>query len=139
MRGAIEQLIEQLDLVGRVRIAGFLSNADVRQTVIESRALIVASFAEGLPSVIMEAMALERPVISTSVAAIPELLEHGKSGWLISPGSVEALTDAMREALTTPLDRLAEMGRAGKARITARHESIVTEGTLFKLLNQAAT
>jgi glycosyltransferase involved in cell wall biosynthesis len=138
MRGAIEKLIEQLDLVGRVRIAGFLSNADVRQTVIESRALVVASFAEGLPSVIMEAMALERPVISTSVAAIPELLEHGKSGWLIPPGSVEALAGAMREALTTPLDRLAEMGRAGKARITARHESIVAEGTLFKLLNHAA-
>ena len=53
--------------------------------------MVLPSFAEGLPIVIMEALALGRPVVSTYIAGIPELVQHGESGWLVPAGSVAAL------------------------------------------------
>ena len=63
--------------------------------------MVLPSFAEGLPVVIMEALALHRPVISTYVAGIPELIQHGKNGWLVPPGDVSSLKTAMQELLNT--------------------------------------
>ena len=64
-----------------------------------ARALVLPSFAEGLPVVIMEAMALRRPVISTYVAGIPELVRPGENGWLVPAGDVEALAELCRLVL----------------------------------------
>ncbi len=86
-----------------------------------SRALVVPSLAENFPSVIMEAFALARPVIATHVGGIPELVTPGASGWLVAPGDVESLANAMREALDAPVSRLREMGLAGSDRVTSRH------------------
>ena len=95
----------------------------VRDELLASRALVLPSFAEGLPVVLMEALALGRPVISTYVAGIPELVDAGVSGWLVPAGSVPALADAMREALTAPLATLERMGRAGAALVAERHDA----------------
>ena len=91
MRGAIEALITHHNLQGRVRITGWISGEQVRNEILAARALVLPSFAEGLPVVIMEAMALRRPVISTFVAGIPELVRPGEHGWLVPAGDVEAL------------------------------------------------
>ena len=64
-----------------------------------ARALVQPSFYEGLPVVIMEAMALARPVISTYVGGIPELVEHNKTGWLVPASDDSALAGAMAAAL----------------------------------------
>ncbi len=65
-----------------MRITGWISNDQVRNEILAARALVLPSFAEGLPVVIMEAMALGRPVISTFVAGIPELVETvSMAGW----------------------------------------------------------
>jgi glycosyltransferase involved in cell wall biosynthesis len=85
--------------------------------------LVLPSFAENFPSVIMEAFALGRPVIATYVGGIPELVEAGKSGWLAPAGSVDALADAMREALTTPVFHLEAMGMAGAQRVRNCHRT----------------
>ena len=90
MRGDAERLIDRLGSGGRVRVAGTLSNLDVRREIEASRALVLPSFAEGLPGVFFEAFALGRPVISTYIAGTPELVEPGTSGWLVPAGSVEA-------------------------------------------------
>jgi glycosyltransferase involved in cell wall biosynthesis len=66
MRADLEQLIRQLGLQERVRITGWISSEQVRAELLASRALVLPSFAEGLPVVIMEAMALRRPVILTN-------------------------------------------------------------------------
>ena len=105
---------------------GLASGETVREVLSTCRAMVLPSFAEGLPVVIMEALALGRPVISTYVAGIPELVKPGVNGWLVPAGSVDDLVDAMREALQTPVERLAEMGRAGRQRVLERH-SIKTE------------
>ena len=89
--------------------------------ILAARALVLPSFAEGLPVVIMEAMALGRPVISTYIAAIPELVEPGRNGWLVPAGAVEPLVDAMAEALTADPTELERMGRAGAARVAELH------------------
>ena len=85
--------------------------------------MVLPSFAEGLPVVLMEALALGRPVVTTFVAGIPELVEAGWSGWLVPAGSVDELTDALRQALETPVDRLEAMGRIGAERAAARHDA----------------
>jgi colanic acid/amylovoran biosynthesis glycosyltransferase len=121
LRGELERLIDERGLRGRVWITGFLDNDGVRRELTVARALVMSSFAEGLPVVIMEAMALGRPVISTHIAGIPELLEPGINGWLVPAGAVEPLVDAMTAVLTADPAELAAMGRAGAARVALRH------------------
>jgi glycosyltransferase involved in cell wall biosynthesis len=87
-----------------------------------ARALVLPSFAEGLPVVIMEAMALGRPVISTFVAGIPELVQAGENGWLVPAGDVEALADAMQDCLESSTERLDAMGLNGRRRVLQRHD-----------------
>ena len=121
MRLEIEQLISQYGLHSRVKILGWISSKQVRQELLASRALVLPSFAEGLPVVIMEAMAVRRPVLSTYVAGIPELVIQGENGWLFPAGSVEALVEALEECLATPIAELNKMGEAGFALARQRH------------------
>jgi glycosyltransferase involved in cell wall biosynthesis len=83
---------------------------------------VLSSFAEGLPIVLMEALALGRPVIATSVAGIPELVEHRVNGWLVPAGSPDALAAALREAIEASDERIAQMGADGAKRVRALHD-----------------
>jgi colanic acid/amylovoran biosynthesis glycosyltransferase len=134
MRDEIEQRIEKSQLGRHIRLLGWKDGAGVRDELIQSRALVLPSFAEGLPVVLMESLALARPVISTYVAGIPELVEPGVNGWLVPSGSIEALAQAMAECLDTPIDRLASMGRAGAASVAKRHDAAVEAAKLHTLL-----
>jgi glycosyltransferase involved in cell wall biosynthesis len=121
MRGEIERLIEEHGLHGRVRFTGYLGDREVMEELLGARVLVLPSFAEGLPGVFFEAMALGRPVITTAIAAHSELIEPGENGWLVPPGAVGPLVEALAAALAaTPAD-LERMGRAGAARIAERH------------------
>jgi len=122
MRAEVERRIGQLNLQKQVRITGWISNAQVKQELLDARVMILPSFAEGLPVVIMEALALGRPVVTTYVAGIPELVRDGVNGWLIPAGSVDGLAAALQGALAEPRERLAEMGRNGAARVEEIHD-----------------
>ncbi|MEZ5322764.1 MAG: glycosyltransferase family 4 protein [Microthrixaceae bacterium] len=122
MRGEVEAHIRALDLTAKVRITGWISGAQVREEILAARAMVLPSFAEGLPVVIMEAMALGRPVISTFVAGIPELVTHGEHGWLCPAGDVDRLADAMVGCLDTPPHELDRLGSSARARVWARHD-----------------
>jgi glycosyltransferase involved in cell wall biosynthesis len=138
-------MIAQLGLQDHIEITGWASNSEVQQHILASRAMVLPSFAEGLPVVVMEALALSRPVISTYVAGIPELVEPDTCGWLVPPGSVEALTAAMRAALQLPVEKLEQMGRAGAERVAQRHDAaleasklaVLFSSDIEKLQNQA--
>jgi glycosyltransferase involved in cell wall biosynthesis len=121
LRSGIEAMIRQYELGAKVRITGWIGSDEVRQRVLEARALVLPSFAEGLPVAIMEAMALRRPVISTYVGGIPELVYESEHGWLVSAGDADALMSAMQSCLGTPLARIEEMGNAAYARVIKRH------------------
>lgn len=138
LRPRIEQRIAELGLTDRVRITGWLDGAGVRAELRAARAFVLPSFAEGLPVVIMEALALGRPVVSTFVAGIPELVEPGKSGWLVPAGSVEDLANALASALDAPLSDLAEMGRYGHDSVMERHDVMQNTRSLASLMQAEA-
>ncbi len=121
LRSQIEALIREYDLEKQVKITGWASGTQVQNHIINARALILPSFAEGLPVVLMEAFALHRPVISTYVAGIPELVQSDVNGWLVPAGSVEELTSAIREVLRMPPDELNRMGSAGTVSVAQHH------------------
>jgi glycosyltransferase involved in cell wall biosynthesis len=136
MRSEIEYLIGLLDLRNRVRITGYLSNQGVLDELLSARALVLPSFAEGLPGVFFESLALGRPVISTYIAAHPELIEPGVNGWLVPAGAVEPLINAMAEALSAQPAALEQMGRAGARRVAELHNVYTEAGKLAELFFQ---
>jgi glycosyltransferase involved in cell wall biosynthesis len=133
LRGELERRIDRFDLRDRVRITGFLDNDGVRRELTAARALVLPSFAEGLPVVIMESLALGRPVISTHIAGIPELIEPGRVGWLVPAGDVGPLADAMAEALAADPSELEQMGRLGAARVAEQHDARAEAANLAAL------
>jgi glycosyltransferase involved in cell wall biosynthesis len=137
MRAAIEALAAHYDIQSRVRVTGWISGDQVRNEILAARALVLPTFAEGLPVVIMEAMALKRPVISTFVAGIPELVIPGEHGWLVPAGDVDALTEAMKACLDAPVDMLDRMGEAARRRVLARHDVNTEAAKLAKLFKEA--
>jgi len=133
LRKQIEATIARHNLHGTIEITGWASSAEVRQHLLNSRALVLPSFAEGLPVVIMESLALARPVISTYVAGIPELVEPGVCGWLVPAGSVSHLADAKRTVLTLPPDELSQMGKIGLERVAHDHSAAIEASKLASM------
>lgn len=122
LRAELHRMIRTLQLESNIRITGWATGEKVRAEIRAARALVLPSFAEGLPVVLMEALALGRPVISTWVAGIPELVEDGRNGWLVPAGDPARLAAAMRAALDAPLDQLERLGRAGRMRVLEAHD-----------------
>ena len=125
LRDEIDALIQDLGLEDQVRVTGWISSDRVRQELDCARALVLPSFAEGLPVVIMEAMAAARPVVTTRITGIPELVVPGETGWLVTAADLDALVCAMSEVLSAPVEQLAKMGRKGRERVLSRHDILV--------------
>lgn len=123
MRQEIETLIAELGLRDRVTLAGWLNELQIAHELEKSHGLVMSSFAEGLPVVIMEAMAAARPVIATYIAGIPELVQDGKTGWLVPAGDVQALAVAMDALAKAPLSKLIKFGELGRIRVMERHDA----------------
>ncbi|NOS75333.1 MAG: glycosyltransferase family 4 protein [Methyloglobulus sp.] len=137
MRKDVENRIAAYQLDNVVEITGWISSEQVKSLLITSRGMVLPSFAEGLPVVIMEALALRRPVISTYVAGIPELIQHGKNGWLVPPGDVGSLKTAMQELLNTSDADLETMGEQGFNAVFAQHDIEKEAGKLAALFTEA--
>ena len=133
LRPEIEKLIKEYGLEAQIKITGWASGTEVKKYVLNCRALVLSSFAEGLPVVIMEALALQRPVVSTYVAGIPELVVPGVNGWLVPSGSVEGLTAALREVLQLSTEKLQQMGQAGYLSVKAQHDIALEASKLANL------
>jgi colanic acid/amylovoran biosynthesis glycosyltransferase len=136
LRAHVEQLTKQYGLDDVVRITGWASGAEVRAELLGARAMVLPSFAEGLPVVIMEALALQRPVLSTFVAGIPELVDSS-CGWLVPAGSVDTLVEAMVQALSATPEALTAMGVEGRRRVVARHTAAVAAALLDDAFREA--
>jgi colanic acid/amylovoran biosynthesis glycosyltransferase len=112
-RRSLECLAKDLDLLDRVHFLGHLDEAEKMQELYSSDLCVLPSLAEGLPSSATEAMAVGVPVVATNIAAISELVEHGKTGLLVRPSDPAALA----EAIITMMEdyefrkRAAELGR----------------------------
>lgn len=121
MRHEIEARIGELGLNDRVHITGWLTGDEVKQHLVKAKAMVLPSFAEGLPVVIMESFALGRPVITTYIAGIPELVQDGFNGWLIPAGSVNALADAMANVVDATPDQIRSMADHAESSVARFH------------------
>ncbi|WP_197528371.1 glycosyltransferase [Aeoliella mucimassa] len=121
LRGEVEKSIAKHGLHEQVKLLGWADGEQVQEQLRQSTALVLASFAEGLPVVIMEALAMGRPVISTMIAGIPELVVTGKNGWLVPAGDAESLAAAIMQLLETPQDTLVQMGHQAIESVQSQH------------------
>ncbi len=137
MRAGLEVAIAAAGLQGNVTLTGWLSEAGVRAELAASHALVMPSFAEGLPMVVMEAMAAARPVLATYIAGTPELVLPGETGWLVPAGEAGILAEAIVELAQVSPERLAAMGALARERVLERHDSDIEAGRLADLFRTA--
>lgn len=137
MRGQIETLIAQHALASRITLTGWVDEDRIKQELAQAHALVMPSFAEGLPMVVMEAMAAARPVIATYIAGTPELVEPEKTGWLVPAGDVGALAAAMDRFAQTDDATLTQMGQDARKRVLQRHDIDVEAAKLAAAMQGA--
>jgi glycosyltransferase involved in cell wall biosynthesis len=134
LRKPLEEMIVREGLQGHVFLRGWQTEVQIREAIESSRALVLPSFAEGLPVVLMEALALGRPVVCTRIAGISELVVDGENGWLVNASDAQSLEAAMRKVLEAEPDKLSAMGQCGAERVFARHlakDEALRLGALF--------
>jgi glycosyltransferase involved in cell wall biosynthesis len=143
LRNDLQTKVDMLNLSGRVHLLGSLSQQAVLEKLQAADIFALASVTDAqrasdvFPTVILEAMASARAVISTRLAGIPELVVDGQTGVLVSPGDTAALADALERLLRDPKLRL-HYGRAGRARIEQRFRIEDTVAPLLKLFETAS-
>jgi colanic acid/amylovoran biosynthesis glycosyltransferase len=116
LEGPLRRTVQQLGLEGRVLFEGAVGQDDMASYYADCDVFCLPSFAEGVPVVLMEAMATGRPVIATRITGIPELIEDGVSGLLVAPGSLDQLVAAL-ETLAASRELREQMGLAGRHKV----------------------
>ena len=143
-RERLEAQVAAAGLEDRVRFAGLLTLEEVKRTLRESDVFALGSVIDGngacdvLPTVILEAMATGLPIVSTTLAGVPEMVEHGTTGLLAAPGDERGLADALAQVLGSRELR-ESMGEAGRKRVSEHFASAHTAPALRERLLAAAT
>jgi glycosyltransferase involved in cell wall biosynthesis len=120
-RAGLEALVQQKRLEKSVLMPGACNHDKVADYYRRSDAFVLASFAEGVPVVLMEAMAMELPCVSTRITGIPELIDDGVNGLLVPPASAVALADAVERLIADPaLAR--RIGLAGREKVLTKYQ-----------------
>ena len=137
-RSELHGLAERLGISDRVDLPGAVGQGEIRAYYERADLFALPSFAEGLPVVLMEAMAMELPVVASRITGIPELVNEGISGLLVVPGRRDDLTGALEEILTAPTDRRRQMGRAGREKVLAEFDLASTAAQLKDVFEKGA-
>jgi len=119
-RALLEELIARRGLGDLVRLTGALNHERVMEYYKASDAFVLSSFLEGVPVVLMEAMAMELPCIATWVTGIPEIIESGVDGLLVPPASASALADAVGRLMDDPA-AARQLGSAARRKIADKY------------------
>lgn len=135
-RMSIEEQVVASELSDSVRFHGYLDQFAVARLMESVDTLVLPSFAEGLPVVLMEAMASRIPVVASSIAGIPELIEDGVSGFLVPPGDVGSVATKLEILFSNP-KLCADMGHAGRSKVEAEHDIRKEVGWLAELFSGA--
>ena len=131
-RHDLETQAKALGIEAQTSFLGYRSQSEVAKALSSTDVFVLPSFAEGVPVVLMEAMAAQVPVLTTRIAGVPELVEDGTSGLLVSPGDPEAFAAALDDLLKQPALRRA-MGAEGRKKVVADFD-IVTEAAKLSAL-----
>ncbi len=119
-RHSLERAVARAGIEHSVAFEGAVNQDRIRTLYERADLFVLPSFAEGIPVVLMEAMAMEIPVVTTFVNGIPELIRHGIDGWLVAPSDEEGLAAAIAALMDDPALRL-QLGRAGRQRVIERY------------------
>ncbi len=133
-RPSLEKMAAELNLGEKVIFEGAVNQDRIRDLYAGADLFALASFAEGIPVVLMEAMALELPCVTTFITGIPELIRPGVDGLLVPPSDVVGLADAMAELMDDPARRAA-LAKAGRERVLEKYnlpKNIGKLGEVFK-------
>jgi glycosyltransferase involved in cell wall biosynthesis len=130
LRESLGRQIDAAGLVGRFVLAGFRNDLDGLLPNVD--VLVAPSLTEGLPNVVLEAMAAAVPVVATTVGGLPELVEDGRTGFLVPAANPAALASCLGQLLDSAKDRL-EFGAAGRHRV-ARHFSFEAQALAYEQL-----
>lgn len=132
MRPALERLSMQLGIASQVDFPGAVGQDDLRELYEGATVFCLPSFAEGVPVVLMEAMSMEVPAISTRIAGIPELIEDAHSGFLVAPGRPEELADRIAILLDDPHLRR-KLGANGREKVLREFNAEKSAAQLYEL------
>ena len=121
MRPEVEALIKEHELEPYINITGWISSDEVKALLHSADAMILPSFAEGLPVAIMEAMACKTAVLTTYIAGIPELVKSNKTGWLFPAGDVTAISKSIVSFIETDEEDLNIIRNNAYAEVSSRH------------------
>jgi glycosyltransferase involved in cell wall biosynthesis len=116
LRPEVERAVSAHGLGDGCRLLG--ARGDVAALMAALDVFVLTSVSEGLPLVVLEAMAMERPVVATAVNGVPEIVDDGVTGRLVEPGDAEALSRAVLDTLASG-ERAQAMGKAGRRRVEA--------------------
>lgn len=136
-REEIKAIAQSLNLANHIDFVGYKSQTEVREYLQTSDIFVLPSFAEGVPVVLMEAMAAGVPVLTTQIAGVPELVTHGNSGWLVPPGNVASLTEGLA-ALIDDADLRNRFGKAGQEKVAAEFNVVLEAKKLADIFRQVA-
>jgi len=120
-RQRLEETVKERKLTEHIIFEGAVNQEHILDFYASADIFALASFAEGLPIVLMEAMAMEIPCITTHITGIPELITSGKNGILVAASDIEALSDAISLLINKP-DLRHQIGQAGRQRILEGYE-----------------
>jgi glycosyltransferase involved in cell wall biosynthesis len=132
-RARLERQAADLGIADRVAFLGPVGHDDVGELYAAADAFCTSSFAEGLPTVLMEAMATGLPVVATAIMGIPELVEDGVTGLLVPPARSDLLAEALERLATRPEERV-EMGRAGRRKVLEERDPRASGERLLGLI-----
>ncbi|HSS75166.1 MAG TPA: glycosyltransferase [Thermoanaerobaculia bacterium] len=119
-RERLERRAGELKLGKAVTFLGNRGAGDVRRLLAGAAALVVPSTYEGMPLVVLEAMAAGVPVVASAVSGIPEVVVDGETGWLVPPEDPRALRQALEDVLARP-EEARRRGEAGRRRVEERY------------------
>jgi colanic acid/amylovoran biosynthesis glycosyltransferase len=120
LRPTLERLIELRGLRDAVHLAGACNHDRIVGFYEASDAFVLSSFLEGVPVVLMEAMAMELPCIATWITGIPEIIDRDMEGLLVPPASVTAMADAVERLIDDP-EGARRLGTAARRKVVARY------------------
>ena len=136
-RQALEQLIRDLNLADTVALLGSVDEATVRRELESGHIFVLASQAEPLGVVYMEAMATAIPTIGTAAGGVTEIIDHGRSGFLVPPNNAQALADCIRQINHTQQHSTA-IGQHGRLTIETRFDSRIGARRLLEAFTSPA-
>ena len=140
LKSELDSLIQHLGIEGRVSLLGL--RQDMPALYAASDALVLSSAWEGMPNVVLEAMASATPVVATSVGAVPEVITDGESGLVVPPHDHQALAHAMERMMELPAQTRQAYRMAGYDRVLTEfsRESVIDkwEDLFHRLLSDRA-